>query len=196
MPKSYAERNAESVQTTGKTLYQRRIEAAQDKGLSRSQARGHARVTKGEQPASIIQKIKRFLPPPITKRFTKLPSGTRVTQTKSTSQIYRTLNSQWAKQRVATPQGGRDRRVYFQVFNPSSGEFVKVYFGREKRNSPHGMTVQEFLARVNERQDSGMDLDDAIRDTLVTDSSEGAGIDSPETEEVEYDFSSVTMYIK
>ncbi len=186
MAKTYAERNAESIAKYGKSLYERRIEAATQKGLSRSQARGHARVAKGEQPASIVQKIKKFAPPKITRRSVKLPSGTRVVSTKSTSQMYRTLSS----------PNARGKRVYFQVFNPSSGEFVKVYFGREKRSSPHGMTVQEFLSRVKDRQDMGMSIDEAIRDTLVDDSSEGAGVDSPENEAVEYDFSSVTMYIR
>jgi hypothetical protein len=186
MAKSYAERNAESIARYGKSLYERRIEAGQKKGLSRSQSRGHAREARGEQPASVVQQIKRFLPPPITRRSVKLPSGTRVVQTKSTNQIYKYLNS----------PNSRGKRVYFQVFNPSTGQFVKLYFGREKRSSPHGITVQELLTRVKDRQGMGMSLDDAIRDTFSDDGSEGAGVDSPETEGIEYDFSMVTMYIK
>lgn len=186
MAKTYAERNRESIEKYGKSLYQRRIEAGLQKGLSRAQARGHARVAKGEKPASLIRKEKKFKPPKITRRVVNLPSGTKVVTTRSTNQVYRVLSS----------PNSKGKRVYFQVFNPTTGEFVKVYFGREKRTSPHGMTVQEFLDRVRERQRMGMSVDEAIRDTLVTDSSENAGVDSPETEAVEYDFSNVTMYIR
>lgn len=41
--KSYGERNRESIEKTGKSLYERRVESGQARGLSRSQARGHAR---------------------------------------------------------------------------------------------------------------------------------------------------------
>lgn len=195
MAKSYAQRNQESINRYGKTLYQRRIDVATSKGLSRSQARGHARVARGEQPASVVSQAKRQGPPKITKRYKELPSGNRVYNTRSTSKIYNTLKTQRAGKRVSTPQGGRGQRVYFQVLNPSTGEYVNVYYGSKNRKGPHGITVQELLARIDERKKLGMTTDEAIRDTLVEDSSESSGVDSPEGEEVAYDFTDILMYI-
>jgi hypothetical protein len=186
MAKSYQQRNAESIASTGKSLYQRRVEGGKAKGLSHSQARGHARATRGEQSASIVQRAKVHAAPKISRRFATLPSGTRVVNTRKTSQIYRSLSS----------QNARGKRVYFTVFNPTTGEYVNLYYGRKSRTSPHGMTVSEFMDRVESRRRGGMSIDEAIRETFVDDSSESGGIDSPEGEVVDYTFSNVTMYIR
>src|SRR5579884_2115336 len=114
MAKSYAQRNAESIERTGKTLYQRRIESAQAKGLTRSQARGHANTKKGEAPASAIRQQRTPQKPPsapkITKRVVKTGAG-RLINTYSTDMIAR-----YASQAASTPTAkGTLQRIYFQV---------------------------------------------------------------------------------
>ncbi len=57
MPKSYKERNEESIRKTGKSLYERRVESGMERGLSRSQARGHAREV--EEPAAHVREYRK-----------------------------------------------------------------------------------------------------------------------------------------
>jgi hypothetical protein len=205
MAKSYAERNAESIAKYGKSLYQRRIESAQARGLSRSQARGHARVDKGEPPVSSLRAsrgtqgtraktptLHKEKPPKITQRFVTLKNGTRVITTRSTEQVARSLTSQ-VKQAQAT---GRQKRVYFRVWDSTRGKYVNVYQGRQGKTGFHGITVEEFLSRIDQKMASGKTLDAAIRETIAEDSAEGAGSDSPEGEEAPYDFEQLEMYIR
>jgi hypothetical protein len=206
--KSYAERNAESIAKYGKSLYERRIESAQARGLSRSQARGHARIEKGEAPASTLRASRgtrakpqktplvtpKKKPPKITQRFISLKNGTRVVTTRSTEQIARSLNGQVKKARAT----GRQKRIYFRVWDSKRGKYVSVYQGRPGASGYHGITVEEFMRRVDEKMSSGeaVDLDQAIRDTIAEDSAKGGGIDSPEGEEAPPDFEQVEMYIR
>lgn len=188
MAKSYAQRNAESIARTGKSLYERRIESAQAKGLSRSQARGHAQVKKGERPASAMKPQRPPQAPKITKRVVKTGAG-RMINTYSTDMIAR-YASQAASQTTAR---GTLQRIYFQVWNKQEGRFVDVYKG--KRNTAHGITAEEFMRRVGEKLEEGLSVDEAIRDVISEDSASNAGADSPTGEAAPYDFTQIRMYV-
>ena len=58
MTKSYQQKNKESVQRTGKTLYERRIASAQARGKSRTEARGHGKNTPSEKQKRRIKEEK------------------------------------------------------------------------------------------------------------------------------------------
>lgn len=176
------------------TGYQRRLVRGYNAGLSRSQARGHARVTKGEKPVSVVRpKPQKNTPPKISQRFQRLSNGTRVVNTRSSEQIARSLN-----QHIKGSKGGKRDRLYFQVWDNNKGKYVNVYYGRQGKTGAHGITVEGFLDKVDAKMSSGeaADLDDAMRQVIAEDSSEGAGVDSPEGEEAPYDFSQVSMYIR
>lgn len=177
--------------------YVKRIANAVSKGASRSQARGHARVAKGEQKLSVIKGVRSTIKPPKIKpsdRNIKLKNGTQIINTKSTNRVAQVLD-----QKVKGIGAGKLNRVYFQVWSPSEGKFVNVYYGKPGKKGFHGIAVDEFMSRVHEKMESGeaSDLDAAIRDVIAEDSADGEYVESDGDEGVApFDFSQVRMYIR
>ncbi|GAC1463383.1 MAG: hypothetical protein PVS3B3_08930 [Ktedonobacteraceae bacterium] len=182
------------------TSYERRLVRGYQAGLSRSQARGHARVKYDEQPVSVVKVIQRGLrlrveqakpAPKIQQRIMRLPGNGELVTTYKPEVIARSL------QRLIREGGeaGKLRRIYFQVWDSKEGAFVSVYQG--KRSTSHGITVEEFLRRVDTRMQAGQarDLDEAIRQTINEDSMEGAGRDSPEGEGAPFAFTQLRLYV-
>jgi hypothetical protein len=88
-------------------------------------------------------------------------------------------------------------RVYFQVYDPSKGTNVNVYYGKPGNKGFHGITVEEFLNRVDAKPQTGeaIDSNDAIRQVISEDSANAK--DSPDGgEEAPYDFTNISMYIR
>jgi hypothetical protein len=203
--KSYKQRNAESILNTGKSLYQRRIESAQSRGLSKSQARGHAK--KSETPASKLSTskgtrgtrgtrgtaaAKKPRLPKIDKQVKVLKTGTKVIQTRSALKVFKELQS-----KMKGIGAGHLNRVYFQVYDPVSQKWVSVYQGKGK-NGFHGITVEELMRRVENKMQTGDydSFEDALWDVIEEDAdhyneSEGYGGGT-----VPPSFSQVTMYVR
>lgn len=182
------------------TTYERRLVRGYQAGLSRSQARGHARTKYDEQPVSVVKVIRRGrLPdaerakpaPKIQKRIVRLLGNGELVTTYKPEVIARSL------QRLIREGGeaGKLRRIYFQVWDGKEGKFMSVYQG--KRSTAHGITVEEFLWRVDTRMQAGQarDLEEAIRQTINEDSMEGAGKDSPGGEGAPFTFTQVRLYV-
>lgn len=192
------------------TGYQRRLVRGQLAGVSRAQARGHARYKLKEQPISFIKKqqqpvkpvavkppkpVKPPQPPKIMKQVRRMPGG-KMVSTYSTTKVVSQASAQ-----VRTAAGVKQARIYFQVWNKQTGKFQEVYMG--KRSVAHGITAEEFLRRVDLALASGnaKDLDAAVRSVIHSDSvggsggGGGAGVDSPGGEEVPEDFSQIRMYV-
>ena len=182
------------------TLYERRLVRGYQMGLSRSQARGHARAYYDEPPLSVVKVMRRgSLPeaerpkpaPKIQQRIVRLPGNGELVTTYKPEVIARSL------QRLIREGGevGTLRRIYFQVWDAKEGQFVSVYQG--KRSAAHGITVEEFFRRVDTRLQTGQarDLEEAIRQTINEDSMEGAGRDSPEGEGAPFAFTQMRLYV-
>lgn len=163
---------------TAPTAYVARLARNFGRGVSRAQAGGHARVHRGEKPISVLRGMRGNTglkqAPKIKRQVINLPRGGKQVSTYKTENAFRHLEKHIAQ--------GKDkrRRVNFQVFDPHTGLFVDVYKGTGQR--PHGITVDEFLDRVNEKLESGeaSDIDEAMRQTISEDSAEG---DYPEEED-------------
>jgi hypothetical protein len=166
---------------TAPTAYVQRLARNYGKGVSRAQAGGHARVAKGEKPISVLRGTQgtrgttgTHTAPKIKRQVINLPRGGKQVNTYKTENAFRHL-----EKHIADGTDKR-RRVNFQVFDPHTGVFVDVYKGTGQK--PHGITIDEFLDRINEKLESGeaSDIDEAMRQTISGDSAEG---DYPEEEE-------------
>lgn len=117
--KTYSQRNQESIQRYGKTLYERRIESGQNKGLSIAKARGHKELIKA---------------PPITEKVIKGPSNSVQVASTRFSDITKQLN------KLADNQ-----RVYFSFWDNRTGKYIDLYKGKGKS---HGVTVGYLKERI------------------------------------------------
>lgn len=195
---SYQERNKQSIKQYGKSLYERRIEKATGSGLSKAQARGHARASKGEKPISVIQpRTVKPKPEPIYKRVEKFSTPERKMRV---DRLVRTYSTNFIEQQLRKEARNNPKnRVYFNVFNSHSGVYTPVYKGN--RGKPHGISIGELLDRVEARQrnarESGEELsfDEAFREQMSGDSSGYGGTDSPGDEDVPEDFTQIDMYV-
>lgn len=191
------------------TSYERRLVRGHEKGLSRSQSRGHARTEKyNEKSVSEIKKTAKAAkptptkakaakavkpakpkqPPKINQRIRTFPNGGKMISGYKTDVIISQL-----MHLINTDPNQTQARIYFQVWNAKEGKFVSVYQG--ERSNAHGITVEDFLKRIEVKLQEGKSSDDAIREVLNEDSSDGAGVDSPTGEEAPADFTQFRMYV-
>lgn len=163
--KSYAERNRESIATTGKSLYERRKESGLSRGLTLSQTRGHTREKKGEVKPSVLHPHPKPSPK-IDKRVSTLPTGTRVVKTKSVEVVKKELTR------------NKGKRVSLEYRNSTTGEIVSVYRGRKGgKEKSRGISVDELLRRIEAVESEGSTWEDAFEDVIEGDS--GSSNDSP-----------------
>lgn len=174
------------------TKYEQRLVRGYNRGLSRSQSRGHARTTKGEKKVSTItgtrgQRATTPKEPKIKKQVVHLPGKAKMITTYSTTKAVSSIQSHV---NTGTPQ----RRVYFQVWDKDRGAFIDVYKGR--RSKAHGITIEEFLRRIDDKLSTGQasDMEDAFRQVISEDSEEAADYGNGQGT-APYTFTQVRVYV-
>jgi hypothetical protein len=163
MAKTYQQRNNASILNTGKSLYEKRIERASAQGLSRSQARGHARAKKGETPISAIKRAMGVSATPLKTRpavkSSKLPSDLRK-QPRATeiggSKVY-TVRSEQAAYNKLQEAARQGKRVVVSVYSTNTGQGHILYTGA--RMQWGGINAKYLLEQMEEH---GRTLDEQL----------------------------------
>jgi hypothetical protein len=171
--KSYAQRNLESIQKTGKSLYQRRVESGLNRGLTPQQARGHARGTSGMRPI-----------PTGYVRNIRAKTGKRV-----------------LGQMIHTRQSATFRKQ-LEKMTDGTGVLIRVYgtdmsVTAKGHGKGGGINAGDLKQGIADRMNTGMSWEEAFEDTIVE---YADGLYDDDSSEVDYipqtitDFVAYTMY--
>lgn len=177
MAKSYQQRNQESIQKTGKSLYGRRIESGLKRGLSPQQARGHGKGTQGIRPipSGYVKNVRR--------KVNGVPTG------KPLGQMIHTKKADTFRKQLEKMTDGTG--VLIRVYGSDMSVTAK---GSGKGG---GIDAADLKKGIESRMSTGMSWEDAFEDTLVE---YADGLYDDDSDEIDYipqlitDFVAYTMY--
>lgn len=172
MAKSYIQRNLESIAKYGRSLYERRIESAQARGLSRAQARGHAREAKGEQKPSEIKAQVQARPEAQAKPEVQLKARPVVKAPKVSEELksiprvtyaggnkIMTVRSEQAAYKAIQDAARHDKRVIITVYGRDGQPHTIYVSPTSKTRYGAGATAQWILDQMD---DNGLSLDEQL----------------------------------
>jgi hypothetical protein len=164
--KSHAERQVASILKYGKSLYERRKESGQARGLTLSQTRGHAVTKKGEQSISQIKSLAGIPSKPSSTlksrpvvKASKLPAEFRELPRSAVvggSRVV-TVRSEQAAYNVIREAARLDKRIVVTVYSKNHGESHILYTGA--RMTWNGMSASYF---IDQMEANGFGVDEQL----------------------------------